>query len=104
MEESPPGGRAGAIVTAPGLAPVKSGALGDGETRVADQRGVPGRAQAPEVGGAPPGLVELRVQAGPAEPGLGAERQPRAVRRPVAHETQDMPLPVPEPAETVLVD
>jgi Penicillinase repressor len=36
--------------------------------------------------------------AGTAEPGLCAELQPRAVRRPVRHETQDMPLCWPRPS------
>jgi hypothetical protein len=54
------------------LTPLKSPALGDGETRVAGQGDVPCGARAAEVGGAPPCLVELRVPAGSAEPWLGA--------------------------------
>jgi len=54
------------------LAPLKSPALGDWETRVAGKGDVPCGARAAEVGGAPPCLVELRMRAGSAEPWLGA--------------------------------
>jgi hypothetical protein len=71
----------------PLLAPLKSLALRDGETRVAGKRGVPCSARAPEVGSVPACLVELRVHAGTAEPRLCAELEPRGVRRRVRHET-----------------
>ena len=44
----------------------ESGALGDGQPRVAGERGVPLGPRAPEVHGAPPGLVQLRMPADPA--------------------------------------
>jgi hypothetical protein len=72
------------------LAPLESRALGDRQARVAGKVAVPLGAQAAQVGGAPPRLVELRMPAGSAEPGLGAELAPRGIRRPIRHGTQDM--------------
>jgi hypothetical protein len=72
------------------LAPLKSRALRYRQTRVAGKRGVPRGARAPQVGGASPCLVELRMPAGSAEPRLCAELQPHGIRRPVRHERQDM--------------
>lgn len=72
------------------LAPIESRALGDRQARVAGKVAVPLGAQAAHVGRAPPRLVELRVPAGSAEPGLCAELAPRGIRRPVRHGTQDM--------------
>src|SRR5450755_1041202 len=73
------------------LAPLKSSALRDWETRVAGQGDVPCGARAPEVGGAPLCLVDLRMPAGSAEPWLRTQLQPRSIRRPFRHETQNMP-------------
>jgi hypothetical protein len=67
----PPGVAREAALGLP-LAPLKSPALGDWETRVAGKGDVPCGARAAEVGGAPPRLVELRMPAGSAEPWLGA--------------------------------
>ena len=72
------------------LAPLKSRASRDRQTRVAGKRGVPRGARAPQVGGAPPCLVEPRMPAGSAEPGLCAKLQPHGIGRPVRHERQDM--------------
>jgi len=72
------------------LAPFISSALRDWETRVTGKGDVPCGARAAEVGGAPPCLVELRVPAGSAEPWLGIQLQPRSIRRPFRHETQNM--------------
>ena len=74
------------------LAPLKSSALRDWETRVTGKGDVPCGARAAEVGGAPPCLVELRMPAGSAEPWLRTQLQPRSIRRPFRHETQNMPL------------
>lgn len=72
------------------MLPLVSRALGNGQPRVAGQRRVPLGAGAPQVDSAPPGLVELGVLAGPAEPGLHAEPWPSIVWRLVRHETQDI--------------
>src|SRR5579863_10758087 len=72
------------------LAPLKSSALRDGETRVTGKGAVPCGARAAEVGGAPLCLVELRMPAGSAEPWLRTQLQPRSIRRPFRHETQNM--------------
>jgi hypothetical protein len=74
------------------LAPLKSSALRDWETRVTGKGDVPCGARAAEVGGASVCLVELRVPAGAAEPWRRAQPQPRSIRRPFRHETQNMPL------------
>jgi hypothetical protein len=52
----------------------------------------PNGARAAEVGGAPLCLVELRMPAGSAEPRRRTQLQPRSIRRPFRHETQNMPL------------
>src|ERR1022692_5227050 len=83
------------------LAPVKSSALRDWETRVTGKGDVPCGARAAEVGGAPPCLVELRMPAGSAEPWLRAQLQPRSIRRPFRHETQNMPLCWPRPGRAL---
>ncbi len=95
----PRGGAGGAALGLP-LAPLKSRALRDWETRVARKGDVPCGARAAKAGGDPPCLVELRMPAGSAEPRLRAQLQPRSIRRPVRHETQNMPLrwPRPQPA------
>src|SRR5262245_61967331 len=80
------------------LAPVESRALRHRETRVPGQGGVPCGARAPEVGGAPPCLVELRMHACSAEAGLCAELQPHGIGRPLRHETQDRRLSWPRPS------
>jgi hypothetical protein len=80
------------------LALLKSSALRDWETRVAGKGDVPCGARAADVGGAPPCLVELRMPAGSAEPWLRTQLQPRSIRRPVRHKTQDMPLCWPRPS------
>ena len=93
----PPGvARGGAALGLP-LAPLKSPALRDWEMRVARQGDVPCGARAAEVGGDPPCLVEFRMPAGSAEPWLGAQLQPHSIRRPVRHETQNMPACWPWP-------
>jgi hypothetical protein len=69
----------------------ESGTLGNGQARVAGERGVPLGPRAPEVCGAPPCLVQLRMRAGPAQPGLGGQVRPGGVGRPVRHEAQDKP-------------
>jgi hypothetical protein len=74
------------------VAPLKSSALRDWETRVTRKGDVPCGARAAEVGGAPPCLVELPMPAGSAEPWLRTQLQPRSIRRPFRHETQNMPL------------
>ena len=73
------------------LAPLESRALRDRQTRVARKGGVPYGARAPQVGGAPPRLVELRMPACFTEPRLCAELQPR-IGRAVRHERRDMRL------------
>jgi hypothetical protein len=72
-------------------APLKSSTLRDWETRVTGKGDVPCGARAAEVGGAPLCLVELRMPAGAAEPWLRAQLQPRSIRRPFRHVTQNMP-------------
>jgi hypothetical protein len=74
------------------LAPLKSFALRDWETRVTGKGDVPCGARAAEVGGAPLCLVELRMPAGSAEPWLRTQLQPRSIGRPFRHERQNMPL------------
>jgi len=74
------------------VAPLKSSALRDWETRVTGKGDVPFGARAAEVGGAPPCLVELPMPAGSAEPWFRTQFQPRSIRRPFRHETQNMPL------------
>jgi hypothetical protein len=64
-------------------------AFGDGQTGVADQRVVPLGACAPEVDGAPPRLVELRVAAVSAQPRRRAKSKARIVRRLFSHITKD---------------
>src|SRR5580704_3731722 len=73
------------------LAPLKSSALRDWETRVTGKGDVPCGAGAAEVGGIPPCLVELRVPAGSAEPRLRTQLRPRSIWLPFRHETQNMP-------------
>lgn len=51
-----------------------SGAVGHWESGVADQALIPFSSQAPQVCGASPGVVELRVYAVAAEPAWGAGR------------------------------
>src|SRR6266513_2828379 len=63
------------------LAPLKSRALLDGKARVARKRGIPCGPRAPDVGGAPPGLVELDMPADSTQPEFRAKLQPRGVRR-----------------------
>jgi len=74
------------------LAPLKSSALRDWETRVTGKSDVPRGAHAAEVGGASLCLVELRMPAGSAEPWLRTQLQPPSIRRAFRHETQNMPL------------
>ena len=87
-----PGWRAWRAALGLPLAPFISCALREWETRVTGKGDVPRGARAAEVGGAPPCLVELRVPAGSAEPWLRTQLQPRSIRRPFRHETQNMPL------------
>lgn len=68
------------------LARLESRTPGDREARIAGKRGVSLSARAPEVNGASPCFVELRVPAGFAEPGLCTEPQPGGIGRPVEHE------------------
>ena len=90
-----PGWRAWRAALGLPLAPLISSALRDWETRVTGKADVPCGAHAAEVGGAPPCLVELPVPAGSAEPWLRTQLQPRSIRRPFRHETQNMPSPDP---------
>jgi hypothetical protein len=90
--QSAPGWRGWRAALGPLLAPLKSSALRDRETRVAGKGDVPCGARAAEVGGASLRLVELRVPAGSAEPWLRTQLQPHSIRRPFRHETQNMPL------------
>jgi len=83
------------------LARLISSALRDWQTRVTGKGDVPRGACATEVGGAPPCLVELRIPAGSAEPWLRTQLQPRSIRRPFRHETQNMPLCWPRPSRAV---
>ncbi len=73
------------------LAPFISSALRDWETRVTGKGDVPCGARAAEVDGAPPCLVERRMPAASAQPWLRTQLQPRSIRRPFRHETQNMP-------------
>ena len=82
------------------VAPLKSSALRDWETRVTGKGDVPFGARAAEVGGAPPCLVELPMPAGSAEPWFRTQFQPRSIRRPFRHEKQNMPLCWPRPSLT----
>ena len=72
-----------------GRAAFEPRAFGDGKTRVADKRAVPFGACAPEVDGAPPRLVELRVAAVSAEPRSHAESKAHLVRRLISHVMKD---------------
>jgi hypothetical protein len=65
---------------------LESDALGDRKTRVAGEPGIPRGAQAPQIDGAPTGLVEFRVLASFAEPWRRTEIKPCAIR----HDTQDI--------------
>jgi hypothetical protein len=76
----------------PLLALLEARALRHREARVAGKGGVPFGARTAKVDGASSGLVQLRVPAGSAEPGIGTQLEPRNSRRLVGHETQDMPL------------
>jgi hypothetical protein len=87
-----PGWRAWRAALGLRLAPLISSALRDWETRVTGKGDVPCGARAAQVSGAPPCLVELRMPAGSAEPWLRTQLQPRSIRRPFRHETQNMPL------------
>jgi hypothetical protein len=58
---------------------IESRAPRDGKRRVAGKRVVPFGPRAPQVSGAAPGLVELGVAAGAAEPGLRAKCRPRGI-------------------------
>jgi hypothetical protein len=69
----------------------KSHTLHNRQPRVAGKPGVPGGPRAPQVSGPAPGLVELRVLAGSAEPRLRAELQPRGIERLARHEKKGMP-------------
>ena len=95
------GGAGGAALGLP-LAPLKSPALRDWGMWVARKGDVPCGARAAKAGGDPPCLVELRMPAGSAEPWLRAQLQPRSIRRPVRHETQNMPLCWPRPQPGLL--
>jgi adenosylcobinamide amidohydrolase len=75
------------------LAPLESRTHDDGQTRIAGKRGVPCSARAPQVHGASPCFVELRMPAGGAQPGLCAEPQPNVLGQPVRHEKRLMPVP-----------
>lgn len=73
-----------------GVRRIESRAPRDGKSRVAGKRVVPFGPRAPQVSGAAPGLVELRMAAGTAEPGLRAERRPRGIGWQAGHGTKDM--------------
>ncbi len=98
-----PGWRGWRAVLGLPLAPLVSSALRDWETRVTGKGDVPCGARAAEVGGVPPGLVELRVPADSAEPWLRTQLQPRSIRRPFRHETKNMPLCWPRAQPGLLV-
>jgi len=80
------------------LASLESRTPGDGQTRIAGKRGVPFGTRAPEVHGASPCLVELRMPAGSAKPGLWAEPQPGVLGQPVRHGRRLLPEPVHAPS------
>jgi len=69
---------------------VESHALRDRQARVSGEPGVPGGPRAPQVGGAAPGLIELRVLASGAQPRVHAKLEPRGVRRLAGHEKKGM--------------